>query len=113
MDAVEFVKAAVRYCDWCGKHAKKSCVYCQFHGVDSAFRCLTREAILEVEQWAKEHPVKTRQSEFLKMFPNAEVNNRGVLTVCPHKLDVTFDASECTNVTCMECRQRYWTQEVE
>lgn len=27
------------------------------------------EMISIVEQWSKDHPIKTRQSEFLKMFP--------------------------------------------
>ena len=31
------------------------------------------ETISKVEQWAKEHPIKTRQNKFLKMFPNADL----------------------------------------
>lgn len=30
-------------------------------------------AIETVQEWSNEHPIKTRQSEFLKVFPNARI----------------------------------------
>ena len=41
------------------------------------------EAVDAVERWANEHPVKTRQSELLKLFPNAKSDETGVSYICP------------------------------
>ena len=67
MDAVKFLKEKARMtnecnilCDDCPVHA-----YCNHSEGKNAERM-----VAIVEKWAEEHPVKTRQSEFLKMFPN-------------------------------------------
>ncbi len=39
-----------------------------------------------VEQWAAEHPIKTRQSEFLKHYPDARILF-GYLNICPLSRD--------------------------
>ena len=41
------------------------------------------ETVSKVEQWAKDHPVKTRQSEFLKKFQDAKIGKDGVLIIYP------------------------------
>lgn len=65
------------------------------------------ETVSEVEQWAKDHPVKTRQSEFLKMFPNANTID-GVLTICPIAIDKALDDSErCLGTPCHKCLEKY------
>lgn len=67
----------------------------------------TNEIILN---WCKEHPVKTRQSEFLKMFPNAKIIN-GAVAICPKKTE-----GYCLNKTkcnCDDCYKSYWLAEVE
>lgn len=61
-------------------------------------------------KWGAEHPVKTRQEKFLEMFPNADVNARGVLEICPFKLEKEV---KCRSEYCEECRQNYWSEEVE
>lgn len=33
--------------------------------------------------WCKEHPIKTRQSEFLKIFPNVITDSDGVIDIAP------------------------------
>lgn len=63
------------------------------------------------EKWAKEHPIKTRQSEFLKMFPNARTSD-GVLSVRPCDVNYAYKCNrydDCGN----KCRRDYWLQEVE
>lgn len=58
-------------------------------------------------------PKKTRQSEFLKAYPNAETN-QGIIDICPRNIDKDFD--ECKNYStgcCVECQRDYWLQEVE
>lgn len=58
-------------------------------------------------------PKKTRQSEFLKAYPNAKTN-QGIIDICPGDIDKDFD--ECKNYSigcCVECQRDYWLQEVE
>ena len=70
------------------------------------------KAVKIVEQWAKDHPVKTRQSEFLKMFPNAAKNGR-VLDFCPKDLDIDYmPPKRCENISCSACKTDYWNEEV-
>lgn len=64
-----------------------------------------------VEKWSKEHPVKTRQSEFLKMFPNAKMTELGSLKICPKDVDKDIKCVECGN--CSICQKEYWLEEVE
>lgn len=73
----------------------------------------SEEAVSIVEKWAKEHPRKTRQSEFLKMFPNALIFKE-ILTINPCAIDSSrFGIEEChayddNNAGCFECRKNYW-----
>ena len=71
-------------------------------------------AIEVIERWAKEHPVKTRQSEFLKQFPNAEMMG-GSLMIMPCSIDIRLVQTDCCNNSsnCSRCRKEYWLQEVE
>lgn len=61
--------------------------------------------------WCKEHPVETRQDRFLKMFPNAQKLNTGILSICPKTVDVTLDLN-CAR-PCSRCYKDYWLAEVE
>lgn len=63
-------------------------------------------------KWCKEHPIKTRQSEFLKMFPNAKVDTNGISILCSQWVDKDFKCY-IENVGCAECRKDYWLAEVE
>lgn len=68
-------------------------------------------AVKFVERWDAEHPVKTRQSEFLKLFPNAQTDS-GCLNACP--MDVFGNAGiDCNKRTCFECKKEFWLAEVE
>ena len=66
-----------------------------------------QEVVESVERWGKEHPLKTRQSEVLKMFPSASKQGDGILTFCPRAVDTEFlcprkhsdDYSECDDKT--------------
>lgn len=92
MDAVEFYKAFKRMCD---KTDCKDCLLDQ--------KC---------RQSAKEHPVKTRQSEFLRMFPNAPKSGR-VLDICPRDLNIEYmPPKRCENISCSACKTDYWLTEV-
>lgn len=68
-------------------------------------------AVKVVERWATAHPTKTRQSEFLKLFPNAQTDS-GCLNACP--MDVFGNTGiDCNKRTCFECKKAFWLQEVE
>lgn len=68
-------------------------------------------AVKFVERWDAEHPVKTRQSEFLKLFPNAQTDS-GCLNACP--MDIFGDMGiNCNKQTCYECKNAFWLAEVE
>lgn len=108
MDAVEFVKTVNRLCK------NQSCKECPvvkegrcMAGFDDKSVKSIEETISKVEQWAKDHPVKTRQSEFLKMFPNAPKIGR-VLDICPQNLNIEYmPPKRCENISCGACKTDY------
>ena len=71
-------------------------------------------AVQIVERWSAEHPRKTRQSEFLKQWPNAIVEYE-VLTICPKVVlgRENWMGKGCGGVLCNDCRREFWLEEVE
>lgn len=64
--------------------------------------------------WCKEHPAETRQDKFLEQYPNVRMDNRMVISICPKKIDSTFEAARCDAAfSCEECRKQYWLAEVD
>ena len=107
MDAVKFLKEKARMtnecnilCDDCPVHA-----YCNHSEGKNAERM-----VAIVEKWAEEHPVKTRQSEFLKMFPNVP-KPFGYADICPK--DLGENKGVTCNGECSRCKKEYWLAEVE
>ena len=117
MDAVEFLKALGRLCNnyLCGDNCPLI-DSCDDESDDSYVR-----KVQIVEQWAKEHPVKTRQSEFLKMFPNARIESDGMPSICPIIVDKRCynkdDDALCCFVRdeekCGKCRRDFWLKEIK
>lgn len=66
-------------------------------------------------KWCKEHPIKTRQSEFLEMFPNAWLDDNKMLDLCPKSVDknYTHKNQQCIDTDCDDCKKDYWLAEVE
>lgn len=113
MDALKFFKEWNRMCS-----SSNECAKCPFRAQKcDLIRSIMEEHIVTVEQWSQEHPRKTRQSDFLEMFPTARLDCHGVLMVCPANIDVSncADDGACANPTigCDECRREFWMQEVE
>ena len=114
MDAVEYVKQRDRMCDYyvnCG-----DCPAGNYEGCSSLNEIPNLVPI--VEQWAKEHPVKTRQSEFLKMWPDAEIGDDGYPSVAPCQLYKDMEEKDengvcCKNCGCGICRRDFWLKEIE
>ena len=104
MDAVEFIKQVRRM----GKQ-KGEAICFKLEEKDT-------EIVEQVEQWAKEHPVKTRQSEFLKQWPDAEIGDDGLPSVAPCQLYKDIEEKDengvcCKNLECAECRRDFWLKE--
>lgn len=71
------------------------------------------EIVRCVEQWAKEHPVKTRQSELQKLFPDLTLED-GWFCMCPKYVG----QKECIDgplekSTCDKCRRDFWLAEIK
>lgn len=127
MNAVEFLKENDRMCktfDSCsGKDGGEMCelyVKSNEKGLSCADYATTypEEAVKIIEKWAKEHPKKTRQSEFLKMFPDARVF-QGTLAINPCQIEVSrLNTEEChtyedNKAGCLACRNKYWNEVIE
>lgn len=118
MDAVEFLRERRRMCnaqDNCG-----TCpigIVCDDYFVNHNYSQEKASGMVStVEQWAKEHPIKTRQSVFLKMLPNVPLNDKGQPAFCPKLLDTEYHpvGSCCLDVDiCQRCMDNFWGQEVE
>lgn len=113
MDAVEFLRERRRMCnaqDNCG-----TCpigIVCDDYFVNHNYSQEKASGMVStVEQWAKEHPIKTRQSEFLKHYPDARIFS-GCLNACPRELfgDTKIN---CNAQPCYECKKEFWLAEVE
>ena len=124
MNAVEYEKYRIKMCKETILE-KGGCGACEMYDVVRQ-RCRTlasvcmkededyyKKNVAIVEQWAKDHPVKTRQSEFLKMFPYAKTMG-GVISICPNSIDSTYrNEDTCDHSFCEECGKKYWNEEVD
>ena len=116
MDVVKFVKSVNRLCknqSGCAKCPIWEKGMCMVWFDDDSVECI-EETISKVEQWAKDHPVKTRQSELLKIFPDAKIDDDGILAFCPDAFSPKeIDDEHCHKYNkCEECRKDYWLTEV-
>lgn len=73
--------------------------------------------VREVERWSASHPLETRQSVFLKHYPEASISEHGVLLVCPCPISASHRNAHggCATIgrRCDDCRREFWMQEVE
>ena len=115
MDAVEFFKTVNRLCGQgcakCPVCKKDICMVRRAVMLSNASVESIEEMVSKVEQWAKDHPVKTRQSEFLKMFPGASVSD-GTLDIRPCIIEKTVKCIALEGKDCDNCRREYWLEEV-
>ena len=75
-----------------------------------------KDVVKEVEEWAAAHPRKTRQDVFLEQYPEARVDDIGVLRVCPAIVSTAHrgDKGGCSDISkeCAVCRREFWTKVV-
>lgn len=111
MDAVKYLKELHRMCtkshtcDDCPiyKETKRNC------GMAYSNAEMLAGHVGIVEQWAKDHPVRTRQSRFLKELPNVIRTKYGAIGICPQNVDTDI---KCGEAGCEECKWQYWGEEV-
>lgn len=113
MDAVEFIRERNRMCV---EH--NGCADCPASGVACGNIVAMRNdsSIVQiVEEWAKKHPRKTRQSEFLRQWPEADIRSTGLPNIAPCQLYKELKCRErCKQYAdCNECSREFWGQEVE
>lgn len=129
MDAIEYFKIKNRLTKTndCGD-CTTSCEHCPLdllnNGHDlscvSFERKYPEEAIKLMEDWEKKHPVKTRQDNFLKLFPDAECSfyynvasktSIAYVNICPKLLDSNFTCHNSID-SCKWCKKEFWLEEV-
>ena len=122
VDAIKFINERNRMC----KNFVNGCKGCPaFNACNGDLSCAvgnestldTAEQISIVEKWSKEHPRKTRQDVFLEQYPEAVLDEFGVLHICPRYISVDYrvNCNGCKNIgkKCSDCRREFWMQEVE
>lgn len=112
MDAVECMKAVTRM-------LKSSTIDCAIQKYISAQKKNNYEGMVEAaEQWAAAHPIKTRQSEFLKQWPEAALSKDGAIAICPLAISAAYRhgngaCNKDNSDTCADCKRQFWSAEVE
>lgn len=111
MDAVEFLRDFRRMCS----SYRPTCDGCKLRGgycIPTGDNCDHKEVIRIVEEWAKEHPGKTRLSEFANLFPNYQKNENasGVPMEC---IKIFDQRQSCTFESCIECQKKFWLTPIE
>lgn len=108
MEAKKFISECKRMCAY-----YDDCNECPTVATDSRLNICTMmwKMIDLVEEWSKEHSTETRQSEFLKLFPNAPIFDTGIVRVCPARVDTAEGCSP--DKDCAMCCKEYWNEVVE
>lgn len=113
MDAVKFVKERQRMCS----SYKEECTGCPMDGEPCGwYGSVDAERLVgAVEAWSTTHPRKTRQSEFLKMFPRPALDSDGVIAIQPCEVivDACKDSNDNKRINCYTCRREFWMEEIE
>lgn len=112
MDAVKFIKAIKQML---GAGAADSTVQKYI----SAYKKNDCEGMVKAaEQWAAEHPAKTRQRVFLEQYPEAAISKDGAIAICPLAISAAYRhgkgaCNKDNSDTCADCRRKFWLAEVE
>lgn len=108
MDAIELVKVMQRIAKSQGKKTYFVSANC-----DPAI------LVEAIKAWGEKNLAKTRQSEFLKTFPNVCLDTGGSIDICPGTLVSEYRTcdNKCIHcgdaVSCLECRKDFWESEIE
>ena len=111
MDAVKFIEERKRLCGTyeickdCPANRNPGCLFNLNYGDDAD------EQVSFLEEWSAAHPLINRQMKFLSYFPNADIDDDGILKVCPRAVEgKSYIKSEtCGSLPCAVCRKTYWS----
>lgn len=122
MDAIKFIEERNRMC----KSFGPKCEGCPaLNTCDDKFCCRVSvsstldaaEQVAMVERWSIEHPSKTRQDVFLEQYPEANLDEHGLLWACPMNFSAAYRNSDTMckypERTCSDCRRKFWMEEIE
>lgn len=116
MDATKFIYERNRMCkSFCGGckgcPAFNACEddLCCAVGQESTLDATAQIAI--VEEWSAAHPRKTQQDVFMEQYPEAVIDEYGVLSVCPATIFHLHrnDEGRCSEIykSCVDCRREF------
>ena len=110
MDTVKYLKERARFCKFCSENNENhNCNFCIHHNPRS--KKDIRNSVVQIENWARLNPIKTRLDVFKEQYPNG--NNRGKETCCCVKIFDRDAGKDCAELSCYECKDRFWNEEVE
>lgn len=108
MDALKFPEEFDRMCNRYVKNYCKGCPRAESPdcGVDEMNKEERAKLISDVEQWSKEHPLRTRLQDLLEKFPKVEIDKEGLPFFCCARFGYVCT---CAKSTCRDC----WNMPVE
>jgi hypothetical protein len=114
MKAVDYLKERSRMCAF-----HQYCIDCPISNLisNTSLSCKKyeeihpEEVVAIVENWAKEHPVKTYVSVLLDKLPNIKINNHGVPFGCPSTYFKAPLNRNCLTTDCLDCWNREYKEE--
>lgn len=101
-------------CDGCELNKNKKYSSCELFMMKEP-----EKAVEIIEEWSAEHPIKTRQSEFLEQYPEVAKDEYGIINIPPCVIErsrfMKIGESTCNTPKklCGQCRHEYWNEEVE
>lgn len=123
MNSLDYFKIKKQMVNFNGEHCGIACVDCPMASCNNGnnltcgmFELAHPEAAeVIVQKWFDAQATRTRQSEFLKMFPNAEFTaGKEFLALCPRNIDKTWPTLGCDGFeSCNECKAIFWLASVE
>ena len=101
-------------CDVCELNKNKKYSSCELFMMKEP-----EKAVEIIEEWSAEHPIKTRQSEFLEQYPEVAKDEHGVIDIAPCAIEKSRFRKNSGRICntpkkpCRQCRHEYWNEEVE
>ena len=101
-------------CDECELNKNKKYSSCELFMMKEP-----EKAVEIIEEWSAEHPIKTRQSEFLEQYPEVAKDEHGVIDIAPCAIEKSRFRKNSERIcntpekSCKQCRNEYWNEEVE
>ena len=107
-DYARMCNTLIKNCEQCGLNGGLHYDGCQEYMLENP-----EKAAEIITKWTKEHPIKTRQSEMLKMFPMTRLNDEGIIDIDPCDVNTSLGQdSRCQNLDCRICKKMFWKEEI-